>query len=348
MLTLDGSFGEGGGQILRTALSLSLGTGRGFSMERIRAGRPKPGLQAQHLAAVHAAATIGQARVEGAVLGSQQLVFQPQAVIPGDYAFAIGTAGSAMLVLQTLLPALMTSTGSSSLVLEGGTHNPMAPPFEFLAKTFLPLVRRMGPKVRVKLDRHGFYPAGGGKMRVVIEPAARLERIDLAERTGGLRLTATAVVAHLPRHVAERELKVLKRELGLDPQSLRTEEVKSHGPGNAVFVEVESLHVTEVLTGFGQLGVRAEAVAHQLAKEVTAYLEAGVPVGDYLADQLLLPLALAGSGSFVSRPLSSHALTNVEVLKWFLPVEIRAEPISDAAVRVEVAQPSPPKPVSSA
>jgi RNA 3'-terminal phosphate cyclase (ATP) len=334
MLTIDGSLGEGGGQILRTALGLSLVTGLGFRIHHLRAGRPKPGLQAQHLAAVQAAAAVGQAQVQGAVKGALELEFQPQAVTPGDYHFSVGTAGSTTLVLQTLLPALMTARGPSALVLEGGTHNPLAPPFEFLARTYLPLIHRMGPKVRVKLDRHGFYPAGGGKLRVSIEPSPKLSRLDLVERGGGVRLSATALVAHLPMHVAERELKVLKRELDLDAEALRTEEVKSHGPGNVVFVEIESAGLVEVFTGFGAPGVRAEAVAHQLAKEVKRYLAAEVPVGEHLADQLLVPLALAGGGSFVTLPLSSHALTNIEVIKLFLPVEVTVDPVSENAVRV--------------
>ena len=213
MLTLDGSLGEGGGQILRTALGLSLVTGLEFRIEKIRANRQKPGLQRQHLAAVQAAAAIGQAEVEGAEINSQQLAFHPRGVAPGDYAFAVGTAGSATLVFQTILPALMIAAKPSALVLEGGTHNPLAPPYEFLAKAFLPLVNRMGPNVRAKLDRHGFYPAGGGKMRMTIEPVTRLARLDLLDRGKLLGLRATAIIASLPYHVAERELKVLKREL---------------------------------------------------------------------------------------------------------------------------------------
>jgi len=336
MLTIDGSIGEGGGQILRTALSCSLLTGEPVHLINIRAGRQKPGLQAQHLAAVNAAAALARAGIDGAQLGSQELVFRPSVVIAGEYAFAVGTAGSATLVLQTVLPALMIASGPSSLVLEGGTHNPLAPPFEFLAKSFLPLLHRLGPNVRAKLDRHGFYPAGGGKMRVTIEPVAKLTRLDLPERGAVLRCRATAVVANLPRHVAERELKVLKRELDLDASDLRIEEVKSHGPGNAAFVEVESVNIIEVFVGFGEQGVRAEVVAGRLAKEVRRYLEVDVPVGEHLADQLLLPLALAGGGSFVTLPLSSHALTNIEVLKQFWPVEVTVQPVAEEAVCVEV------------
>lgn len=336
MVTIDGSFGEGGGQILRTSLSCSLVTGQPFRIINIRAGRDKPGLQAQHLAAVQAAAAISQAEAEGARTGSQELVFQPQAITPGDYSFAVGTAGSTTLVLQTVLPALVTAHGPSALILEGGTHNPMAPPFEFLVKTFLPLLQRMGPHVRVKLDRHGFYPAGGGKLRVTVEPVVKLTRLDLLERGSVLRTRATAVVANLPRHIAEREAKVLKRELHLDGGDVHVEEVKSHGPGNVAFVEVECANVTEVLTGFGEFREKAEVVAGRLAKEVRRYLEGNAPVGEHLADQLLLPLALAGGGSFVTLPLSPHALTNIEALRQFLGVEARTEPAGERAVRVEV------------
>ncbi len=338
MITIDGSFGEGGGQILRTALGLSLATGQAFRIEKIRANRSKPGLQRQHLAAVNAARTIGQAEVEGATANSAELCFRPTIVTPGDYSFSVGSAGSVTLVLQTVLPALMIAPGSSALILEGGTHNPLAPPFEFIANTFLPLIHRMGPKVRAKLDRHGFYPAGGGKMRVTIEPAAGLNRLDIAERGAVLRLRAVALVARLPRHVAERELKVLKRDLRLDASDLRIEEVKSPGPGNVVFVEVECANVAEVLAGFGELGVKAEVVAGRLAKEARRYVEAEVPVGEHLADQLLLPMALAGGGSMVTFPLSPHALTNVDVLRQFLPVKVNTKPLTDDAVQVELAR----------
>lgn len=340
MITIDGSIGEGGGQILRTSLSLSLVTGQELCLYKIRAGREKPGLQNQHLAAVNAAAAVGQAEVEGAAKGSLQLVFRPKAVAPGEFSFAVGTAGSTTLILQTVLPALITAPGPSSLVLEGGTHNPMAPPFEFLAKTFLPLLNRMGPTVKAKLDRHGFYPAGGGKIRVTIEPTDKLNRLDLPERGNIHRCRATAVVANLPGHIAERELKVLKRKLELEPSCLHSEEVKSHGPGNVLFVEVESANVTEVFTSFGQLGVRAEVVADRLAKEVRAYLDADVPVGEHLADQLLLPMALAGGGSLITQPLSQHALTNIEVLKQFIPINVKTEPAGDCGLRVELTKAS--------
>jgi RNA 3'-terminal phosphate cyclase (ATP) len=336
MLVIDGSAGEGGGQILRTSLSLSLVTGQPFVIEKIRAGREKPGLRAQHLAAVKAAAAIAAAVTKGAEVGSQRLRFEPARVCPGDYAFAVGTAGSATLVLQTILPGLMRAATPSTLVLEGGTHNPLAPPFEFLVKTFLPLVVRMGPRVRVKLDRHGFFPVGGGKLRVTIEPAAQLSALNLSERGHLVELRATALISNLPGHVAERELKVLKRDLDLEPRALRVEEVRSPSPANVLMVEAEFAHLTEVLSTHGEKGLKAEVVAGRLAHAVRAYLEAGAPVGEHLADQLLLPLALAGCGSFVTAALSPHAQTNLAVIQRFLPVRVVVAPESDRTQRVTV------------
>lgn len=339
LLAIDGSAGEGGGQILRSSLSLALVTGRPFRLFNIRARRERPGLQAQHLAAVRAAAAIGQAEVSGDSAGSGEITFRPGTVAPGDYALDVGTAGSAMLVLQTVLPPLMTASSPSTLLIEGGTHNPLAPPFEFIAKTFLPLVERMGSRVQAKLDRHGFYPAGGGKIRVTIQPGAVLTRLDLPERVEWRRRRAVALVANLPRHIAERELKVLKRGLRLDPRDLRVDEGQARSPGNVAFVELESDELTEVFASFGKLGLHAETVAARLVDSVGQFLEAGVPVGEHLADQLLLPMTLAGGGSFFTAPLSLHARTNIEVLKLFLPVEVHVAPVSDRSVRVEVVRP---------
>jgi RNA 3'-terminal phosphate cyclase (ATP) len=335
ILQIDGSMGEGGGQILRSALSLSLITGKAFHIGNIRANRDNPGLQRQHLAAVEAATAIGQAEVSGAVRGSQVLHFSPKQVTPGDYHFNVGTAGSTTLVLQTVLPALLKATGSSALLLEGGTHNPMAPPFEFLDKAFLPLIRAMGPRVNAKLDRHGFYPTGGGKIRVLIDPVPDLRRLDLTTR-GEVRIRATAIVANLPRLIAERELKVLKRELDLDSADLDLDEIRTPAPGNIALVEVQSENVTEVFASFGAKEIRSETVAMRLVDEVKSYLAADLPVGQHLADQLLLPMAIGAGGSFVTMPLTMHSLTNMEVLKMFLPVRITTETLSAKAVKIEV------------
>jgi RNA 3'-terminal phosphate cyclase (ATP) len=328
MITINGSAGEGGGQVLRTSLTLSLVTGKPFRITKIRKRRKNPGLQRQHLTAVQAAAEVGQANVEGAAIGSQRLTFVPGTVRPGEYQFAVGTAGSATLVLQTVLPALITAAGPSRLTLEGGTHNPWAPPFDFLEKTFLPIINRMGPRVEAKLLRHGFYPAGGGCLDVAIEPTP-LRRVDLLERGEIRRQSACGIVSRLPLEIAEREMHWLRKRMSWTEECVSAKAVESPGPGNAVIMEIESEHITEVFTGFGQMGVPGKVVAANVAKDAQRYLAAGVPVGEHLADQLLLPMVLAGGGTFQTLTPSRHASTNMDKLKRFLDVEIHTEEISD-------------------
>ena len=214
---LDGSFGEGGGQILRTALSLSVVTGKPFFIEKIRAGRERSGLLRQHLAAVLAAAEIGDAEVEGAYAGSTQQSFKPTTIKPGTYNFSVGTAGSGTLVLQTILPALMTASGPSQITIQGGTHNQAAPPFDFLAKTFLPFIERMGPKVEIRLEKYGFYPAGGGRFVVDIYPSQTLNAISLDKRGTTAKVSVNAIVANLSRKIAQREINTVASLLALDP-----------------------------------------------------------------------------------------------------------------------------------
>jgi RNA 3'-terminal phosphate cyclase (ATP) len=337
VIRIDGSFGEGGGQILRTSLALSLVTGKPFRIDNIRAGRKNPGLLRQHLTAVNAATEISRAEVTGAGIGSKELTFAPNSVEPGEYAFAVGTAGSTTLVLQTMLPALLRANGRSGVTLEGGTHNPFAPPFDFVAKSFLPLVNRMGPSVSAKLERPGFYPAGGGKFSVAIEPSSGLQRLDLSERGEIIGRRATAVVANLPRVVAEREVSVIARMMSWPKEWLRAESVEnSRGPGNVVMIEIESRNVTEVFTGFGERGLRAEAVAERAVKEARRYLAVDAAAGEYLADQLLIPMAMAGGGSFTTLPLSRHSTTNNEVIGKFLEVGIEIEQAGERVWRVSI------------
>jgi RNA 3'-terminal phosphate cyclase (ATP) len=334
MHTIDGSRGEGGGQILRTSLALSMITGTPIRITNIRARRAKPGLMRQHLTAVQAAAGVSKAHVEGAAVGSREIVFTPSAVTPGDHSFSIGTAGSTTLILQTLLPALILASGPSRLILEGGTHNPMAPPFEFLDRAFLPLLRRMGPAVDVTLERAGFYPAGGGRLSVTVKPVSRLQGFDLSER-GELRSRrGTVLLANLASHIADRELQTLSHLTNWDSTAFEVRRVDSAGPGNAVLLELESENVTEVFTAFGEVGVSAEAVAERAVREMRTYLKTDVPVGEHLADQLLLPLALAGSGSYRTLPLSLHARTQIELIPEFLDVRIGVENEGDGRVQV--------------
>jgi RNA 3'-terminal phosphate cyclase (ATP) len=335
-ITIDGSEGEGGGQILRTALALSLVTGRPFRIDGIRAGRRKPGLMRQHLTAVQGAAQVSEARVSGGDLGSRTLSFEPSQVRGGEYRLAVGTAGSATLVLQTVLPALLLAREPSRLTLEGGTHNPFAPPFDFLARTFLPILRRMGASVEASLETYGFYPAGGGRFTVAIEPCAALGRLSLLER-GATQIHARALVAALSGDISKRELGIVRERLNLERERCRVETVvNSVGPGNVLMIEIASETVIEVVTGFGEKGTSAEKVASDACDEAQAYIAAGVPVGIHLADQLLIPMALAGGGTFRTLKPTRHTVTNADVIRRFLDVPIAIEPEGDGIHRVSV------------
>lgn len=337
-ITIDGSAGEGGGQVLRSSLTLSLVTGRPFRIQNIRAARKRPGLLRQHLTAVRAAADIGKAQTDGATLGSERLSFVPGAIHSGRYRFAVGTAGSATLVLQTVLPVLLTAPGPSELTLEGGTHNPWAPPLDFLERALLPIVRRMGPEIETSLQRHGFYPAGGGVFSVRIEPVPKLRRVDLPHRGDVLHRETSAVVSRLPIEIARREVRTVLDRLGWPEDCGGTRRVDSAGPGNCVTIELAAQHVTELFTGFGRKGVPAQRVAAEAADQARRYLSAGVPVGEHLADQLLVPMAIAGGGSFTTVEPSSHTRTNIEVIRRFLDVEVRTTQLSHDVWQIDVQQ----------
>ncbi len=337
MLEIDGSMGEGGGQVLRTSLALSLATGRPFRMTRIRAGRAKPGLLRQHLTAVKAATRVGNAEVRGDELGSGELEFRPGPIAGGHHEMAVGSAGSAMLVAQTVLPALVAAGAGSRLVVEGGTHNPMAPPFDFLARSFLPLLARMGARVEASLERHGFFPAGGGRVDFAVEPGGPLRRLDLTERGEPTHVRATAILSALPRRVGLRELEVVAARMGWTPESLEVVQVdRPKGPGNVLLLELGFEHVTTVVVGFGEKGLPAETLASRVCDRALAHLASGVPVCEHLADQLILPMALAGGGSFVTGPLSRHTETQRALVPRFLDVAIRAVELCEERVRVEV------------
>ncbi|MEA3010719.1 MAG: 3-terminal phosphate cyclase [Sphingomonadales bacterium] len=337
MIIIDGSEGEGGGQVLRTALSLSLVTGKPFRIEKIRANRSRPGVMRQHVTAIEAACAIGGAECEALAVGASELTFVPGKVKPGEHRFAVGTAGSTSLVLQTILPPLMLADRPSSLVLEGGTHNIHAPPFDFLDRVFLPILNRMGPKVTARLVRPGFYPAGGGRIEVEIEPCARLVPLDLLDR-GALRsVMARALVAALPGEIAVRELAAVEKVLGWPEESRRIEQLPERiGPGNILMLEAVFDHVTELVSGFGKLGVPAQAVGEQASKRMAGYLSSNATAGPYLADQLLLPMALAGGGRFTTVKPSLHSRTGAEVIARFLDVRIAFEEKGDGCHLVTV------------
>lgn len=331
MLLLDGSEGEGGGQILRTALACSLLTGVPFSIEKIRAARRRPGLLPQHLAAVRAAAEIASAETEKAILGSGTLTFEPGEVRAGEYHFVIGTAGSTGLVLQTVLVPLLSTDGESQLMIEGGTHNEGAPPFEFLDLSLAPLLRRMGAELTLSLEKPGFYPVGGGRVRARVGNAT-WRRLELPERGAIRSVRARALVSRLPLSIAHRELDVVKERLDWPEECLTALAIDADGPGNALILVVESEQVTEVFTGFGRRGLPAEEVASQTVAKTRRYLDSGAAVGMHLADQVLVPLTQTRGGSFLTSEPSTHFTTNANVIDRFFDLDITTRPMGESLV----------------
>lgn len=318
---IDGSLGEGGGQVLRTALSLAVITGRKLRLRNIRARRGNPGLQRQHVACVEAAARLCGAKTSTVAQGAQTLELAPGREWASELAIDIGTAGSTTLVVQTLLvPALVASDRPLRAVITGGTHNPLAPPFEYLDRVFLPHLRAMGADVTLALDKHGVLPEGGGRLVLETKPS-KLRAIELVEAGAVVARRATAIVAKLPRHIAEREIAVAQERL--DEPACGIVELPEVGPHNLVMVEAElASGARELTTAHGRKGYPAEDVADDAIDDLVDFLEAGVPVGDYLADQLLLPLAVAGGGRFRTTDLSLHATTNIATIGAFLDMPI--------------------------
>ncbi len=333
MIQIDGSVGEGGGQMVRSALGLSMRTGEAFTIKKIRAGRAKPGLMRQHLTAVNAAVKLCNGTVSGDRIGSRELTFKPGKVTPGSYRFAVGTAGSTSLVLQTVLPALLMMEGESQITLEGGTHGAFAPPYDFLAEVFMPMVRRTGAGMTLEMKAPGFYPAGGGHVLARVTGCAGLKGFSLMERGELKSKKAVAHFAHMDPEVAREALGVIQGVMGWPDDVVKMRQyVKSSGPGLAVTVHLEYEHVTEVVTAFGDSDSLPEVVAREVVTQAKAYLASSAPVGEHLADQLMLPLALAGSGEFRCVCMSGHAKTHVGLIEKFLGVKMGVEEAGDGFV----------------
>ena len=318
MITIDGSEGEGGGQVLRNACALSLVTGEPFRIEKVRGNRDQPGLMRQHMTAIEAACAIGGADCEGLDLGSPTVTFKPGSVKAGDYRFAVGTAGSTALVLQTVLVPLALADGPSHLVIEGGTHAAMAPSFDFIDRCFLPVFNRMGPQVRVSIKRHGFFPRGGGRIEVEIDPAP-LRRIECLDRGAHVSRAGMVKFASIQKGVAGRLQKAVQKELdGWPDDAVAIRDLPAdQGPGIAVILESAYEHVTEIVSGFGKLGISAERIGSTAGKRMAGYEGSSAFAGPYLQDQLLLPFAMAGGGAFTSVKVSQHSLTAADIIERF-------------------------------
>lgn len=345
-IEIDGSMGEGGGQVLRASLALSMSTGRPFHIRNIRSGRPKPGLKRQHLTCVLAAAEISGAQTSGAEPGSTELRFAPGTVRSGEYSFDVGSGGSCTLVLQAIIPPLLTAPGPSRITVSGGTHVPHAPVFEFMQQTLFPRLEKLGPKLSARMDRARFMQVGGGRITVNIEPVSELAPVFETE-TEQDDITGTKAdiyLANLDPGIAAREMEVLLAKdytsLGLRAESIARHSTSRRrgpeGPGNAVLVTVQRSSGATVCSEIGWRGRSAEVVAGQAALRAIHFMKSGAPVDQFLADQLLVPLALAGGGSFVTEKVSLHAETCMALLPLFTPIRATVERHGRKNQRIEL------------
>ena len=338
---VDGSKGEGGGQILRTSLALACITGRNLHIENIRAARRKPGLAKQHLSCVRAACEICGGQCKGAAIGSQILDFKPGPIRGGDFSFDIGSAGSASLVIQTILPALFLADKSSTVTVTGGTHNPWAPPFDFLAETFLPAIRTAGFDADCKLEKHGFFPAGGGKIALNVRPWQEnsSQSINFCQPAENIQIHARIYTAKLPAHISQRQKKLLLQSK-LEFKNIEHIKVtNSDGPGNCIMLRLVAASGGSLkaegfgdggpritaFTAFGQKGKSSEKVIGEVVNLAEDFLPSNVAIDRFLADQLLIYMAISKSASFTTNELSTHLTTNIETIKKFLPVDFTIE-----------------------
>lgn len=331
VIELDGSQGEGGGQVLRTALTLSILTGQGFYIKKIRKNRKNPGLRSQHLTAVDAARSICQAKVRGGSLNSSELSFAPQEIRSGRYYFDIKTAGSSSLVLQTILFPLATARASSSVRIIGGTHVPWAPCTHYLIYQWLPYLRLLGFDAQINLDRAGFYPEGGGQISAVIRPVDQIHPLVCVNRGKLTHLKGVSAVANLPREIAYRQKKHARKRLVefCDQISILTTSMPSHKKGTVLLLLGEFDTGTEnqlaqaCYFSLGERMKRAESVADEAVDGLQRFMQSEAVLDEYLADQLLVPLSFArGKSEFTTPKITTHLLTNIETISKFIPVEI--------------------------
>ena len=340
MIEIDGSHGEGGGQILRTSLTLSVLTEKPVRIHHIRAGRKAPGLKPQHLMSAKAAAQICGGRLTGSELGADELRFLPGRIRPGRYAFDVGTAGSTGLILQTLLLPLAFAGSVSRIHLKGGTHVAWSPPADYLQEVFLPAAAAMGIAAKMNLLKAGFYPIGGGEIEMTVEPChAPLKSLRIKERGELKHLRVISTVANLPLSIAQRQMaRAMARltECGLQPRG-ESRSVESLGKGTFCFILAEFENVRAGFSALGEIGKRAERVAEEAVEAFLRYWNGTGVLDRHLADQLVLPMALADGESTVTLvEVTNHLKTNLWVTEHFLPVKFVLKEDSDGCGRLQV------------
>jgi RNA 3'-terminal phosphate cyclase (ATP) len=351
MIEIDGSYGEGGGQILRTALSLSCLSGKSFRMVNIRKGRKKPGLAPQHLVCVRAAREISGAEVSGDRERSVELVFSPGEVKGGDVSLDVGTAGSTLLVLQSIVPALLFTLGKSTVTVRGGTHVPFSPPFHYAASVLVPALGRLGAKLSLSIGSYGFYPKGGGEIRSEIFPSEGIRPLRLPERGKIHAVTGWSAAGNLPLSIARRQrdaaIEALRSRLRdvTFPVDIEVLPVQTQGQGTFLFLRVETESGVAGFSSLGQRGKRAEAVGEEAAAALAAYCETGAALDPHLPDQLALYLAMCGeSSAFTTSRVTEHLVTNLWTIGLFreFRFSVEGEVGKPGTVRIGPGDPVPP------
>jgi RNA 3'-terminal phosphate cyclase (ATP) len=314
MIEIDGSYGEAGGQILRTALSLSCVSGKPFRMFNIRKSRSRPGLMPQHLMCVRALALICGASVRGDAVGSTELIFIPSEPKPGDYEFDIGTAGSTSLLLQAILPALVFSKKKSSITLTGGTHVPFSPPFYYVSDVFVPMLRRLGIDLNIFVERYGFYPKGGGRIRAEVYPSGGAKAITLLKKGEFKKITGISGVVKLPLSIAERQGNAVNEMLSFHGLHAKIDllSAEAFGRGTFVFLKAETAECIAGFSSLGERGKKAETVGREAAEELISYYYVDACLDPHLADQIVLYLSFADApSSFTTSRITGHLVTNL-------------------------------------
>ncbi len=327
IIEIDGSYGEGGGQILRTALACSAILKKPIRLNRIRAGRKNPGLQPQHLKSIEALILVSKARAEGIRIGSEGITFFPGEIVPGEYAFDIGTAGSVTLLLQTLILPLACAQRESRLTLVGGTHVEWSPPYHYFAHIFLPVLASMGIRIEADIKRWGWYPRGRGRIDLNIHPASRLMPLTLNRRGSLKKIYGISATSNLPGHIAERQrahaLRSIERELNLEAEIEILLNVPSKDEGSFLFLVVESEGGKAGFSSLGKRGKRAETVADEVVDSLKDYLQSNACLDCYLPDQLVPFMAFAqGLSSLTTSRITEHLLTNLWVIQHFLKLSV--------------------------
>lgn len=339
-IEIDGSFGEGGGQILRTALSLSCITGSSLKLFNIRKGRKKPGLMPQHQTCVNAISEICNAEVSGNAISSTELTFVPRKIRSGNYFFDIKTAGSSSLVIQTLLPALIFSDGISRVTIKGGTHVPFSPSYNYISEVFVPLLNKIGIKMEPSINKYGFYPKGGGEISFNIFPVEKIKRLSAVKRGELLSITGYSAVSTLPRHIAERQKNAVMQNLSPLDVNINIHEVPSLGHGTFVFLKGAYENTLTGFSALGERGKRAEDVGKEAASLFNDFHKTSACLDPHLADQIVIYLSLAQEDStFTTSRITQHLLTNLWVIEKFLKIryEIYGRMDSEGIVKIKTA-----------